>query len=506
MISRVLGLVREMTRAALMGTSALSDAFTVAFLIPNLFRRLFAEGSISVAFIPTFKGMLVDDNRKRTLEFLSCFWTFLSFIVACFVALGMLAAPWLVRIFSPLAFNETVLLTRFMFPYLFFISLAAFFQGILNSTGSFAPSGAMPIVFNIVTIACAWLLKDLFGNPARAMACGIFLGGFLEATLQIPFVLKRGFRFHFTGLRRAFSDSGTRIVVKLVVPTIIGMAAYQLNDIVSTALAGRAGEGVVSSLQYSLRLQELVLGVFAVTIGTVILPGLSAFAKQGRWDEYRTRLTDSVNSIALITLPVSFFLFVQGEAVIRLLFQARSFNDTSVFLTLGAFRFHIAGLYFIALNRVLAPAFYARSDTIKPTVAGVASFAVNMALAALLVGPMKGPGIALALSIAGFANTALLLVFLTREKTGTVGSGFTRHALLYALKIAAFSAIAVVPVVLVKAPLAALFASRNRLVSQGAPLLVSGLLFAAIGIGLLFLTRDRYCVGLVRKLRGHTFQ
>ncbi|MDR0501999.1 MAG: murein biosynthesis integral membrane protein MurJ, partial [Treponema sp.] len=246
LISRILGLLREMTKASFLGTTALSDAFSVAFLLPNLFRRLFAEGSVSVAFIPTFKEHLLENNKEKTREFLSCMFTFLSFFVTLFVCAGILLAPLLVRIFGVEEFDETVLLTRIMFPFLGFISLAALFQGVLNSFHIFTPSGLAPILLNIVTILCAYALSPFTANPARAMAIGVLIGGFLEAAIQLPFVLKQRQSFFFTNLKRVFANPGTRKVLRLISPTIVGMAAYQLNDLVSTALAGRAGEGIVS--------------------------------------------------------------------------------------------------------------------------------------------------------------------------------------------------------------------------------------------------------------------
>jgi putative peptidoglycan lipid II flippase len=491
LVSRLLGLVREMTKAALLGTSALSDAFSVAFLIPNLFRRLFAEGSIAAAFIPTFKGFLLDDDKQQTREFLSCFFTFLSFFVSLAVAVGIAAAPFIVPVFGVEAFDETVFLTRLMFPFLEFFSIAAFFLGFLNSVHVFVPSGLAPILLNIVTIACAYLLSPHTANPARAMALGIFLGGLLEAAVQIPFVLKKGFRFCFTGLRRAVKNPGTRATLRLVGPTIIGMAAYQINDLVSTALAGNAGEGIVSSLQYSLRLQELFLGVFAVSIGTVLLPDLSEYAKSSRWTEFNRRLTEACEIIALITIPVTFFAFSQGDSLIRLLFQTRSFDEDSVALTLAAFRPHICGLFFIALNRILAPAFYAQSDTASPTISGIASFAVNIVLAALLCGPLKGAGIAIALSIAGAVNSGLLVYFLKR-KAGVAVGALLACVFRYILKITVFSALAVVPAVFAAPVLRALFQGHSRLISTGLPFFLSALIFALTGIGLLVISGDRY--------------
>ncbi|MDR2659383.1 MAG: murein biosynthesis integral membrane protein MurJ [Spirochaetaceae bacterium] len=493
LVSRVLGLLREMTKAALLGTSALSDAFSVAFLIPNLFRRLFAEGSISAAFIPTFKGYLLENDAQKTREFLSCFFTFLSFFVSLATAAGILLAPAIVPIFGKTEFSETVFLTRLMFPFLTFISIAAFFQGILNSVHVFTPSGFAPVLLNIVTIACAWLLHPYTKNPARAIAIGILIGGFLEAACQAPFVFRRGFRFFFTGIKAAVKNPGTRAVLRLIAPTIIGMAAYQLNDIVSTALARRAGIGVVSSLQYSLRLQELILGVFAVSIGTVLLPDLTEYAKSSNWTQYNKRLSSALDVITLITIPVTFFSLAEGEAIIRLLFQGMSFGDESVRLTLDAFTFHISGLYFIALNRIIAPAFYAQSDAASPTIAGIFSFAVNIVLAAILVNPMKGGGIALALSLSGAANTAALFVFLNKKSSNNSGN-ILPERLGYLLKIILFSAAALMPVLLFNKYLLTFFVSlnpKNRFISSAFPLLIALALFAGAGLLLLLITKDK---------------
>ena len=503
LVSRILGLLREMVKAALLGTTALSDAFSVAFMIPNLFRRLFAEGSIAVAFIPTFKEYLLEENREKIKEFLSCIFTFLTFFVSLFVVLGILLCPLIIPIFSMKAFDETVFLTRIMFPFLAFVSIAALFQGILNSVHVFAPSGFAPILLNVVTIACAYWLSPYTANPARAMAAGIIIGGFLEMSMQFPFVWRKGFRFFFTGLGKALKNPGTGKVLRLIGPTIIGMAAYQLNDLVSTALAGNAGEGIVSSLQYSLRLQELILGIFAVSIGTVLLPDLAEHAKTGRWLEYNQRLTQAMDIIALITIPITFFFLAQGDTLIRLLFQTRSFNEESAALTYSAFVFHMPGLFFIAMNRILAPAFYAQSDSRSPTLAGVFSLVVNMILAAALVGPMRGSGVALALSIASAINTALLLVFLGRNPNIDMGKTLA-PAVFYAAKLIIFSCIAAIPVIFLAPRLGAFFAdiSGGRLVRYGIPLVIEGAVFAAIGIFLLAVTGDKqlkFVWGMIRR-------
>ena len=276
--SRILGLVREMTKASFLGTSKFADAFGIAFMIPNLLRRLFAENSISVAFIPTFRGYLEDsatsgkdsDEFKKTKEFLNSTITLISFCTTVVVILGIAFSPLIIPLFldesDSVLTAEAVLLTRIMFPYLFVISLAAFFQGILNGVKIFSPSGFTPVLFNSIVIACTYIFTPLLTKnvadaelraqmAARAMSIGVLIGGCVQAIFQLPFVIKTGWFCHFTSLKKAFKNPGTKKVIALVGPTVIGMAAYQLNDVISTALAGKAGTGIVSSLQYSLRLQ-----------------------------------------------------------------------------------------------------------------------------------------------------------------------------------------------------------------------------------------------------------
>ncbi|WP_428770204.1 murein biosynthesis integral membrane protein MurJ [Treponema sp. HNW] len=516
-LSRILGLVREMTKAAFLGTSDLADAFGIAFMIPNLFRRLFAENSISVAFIPVFKSYLeeraaekdktggTEKARDKELRlFLNSVFTLVSFFTALTTVLGIILIPYIAPLFikdaSQSIIPEMVFLTRLMFPYLAVISIAAFFQGILNSVKIFTPSGFTPVLFNIAVISAAYLLSPRTANPARAMAYGVIAGGTIQALFQLPFVLKEGFRPAFTGLKCAFGNPGTKRVLKLIGPTVIGMAAYQVNDVVSTALAGNAGSGIVSSLQYSLRLQELILGIFAVSVGTVILPDLAGLAKRKEYEAFEKMLSQAMHIIALITIPISFFLFVFGENLIILVYKTRRFSDESVFLTLKAFRFHIAGLFFIALNRIIAPAFYAQSDTKSPTIAGIGGFAVNILLALILIRPMKGGGIALALSLASFANTVILFVFLNKSKTIHTGR-LVRPYIAYALKLALFSLLCVLPLYMFKQQLFAPFAHLHRFFAQGIPLFTAALVFAFLGIGLLALTKDASLMSIVRHVR-----
>ena len=520
--SRILGLVREMTKAAFLGTSKYADAFGIAFMIPNLLRRLFAENAISVAFIPTFKGYLEDsdspDGKQTIREFLSATITLITFLTSCVVIAGIILTPLIVRIFldndDKALISETTVLTRIMFPYLIVISIAAFFQGILNGLRVFSPSGFTPVLFNSIVIASTYILTPILTNniedseirsqmAARAMSVGVILGGGIQAIFQLPFVIKTGWTFHFTTLRKAFSNPGTRRVMRLILPTIIGMAAYQLNDVVSTALAGKAGTGIVSSLQYSLRLQELILGIFAVSIGTVILPDLSSLAKKEMWSDFNSMLIQASKIMALISIPVTFFSLVCGKEIISLVYKSNRFSDESVRLTLIAFRMHIAGLFFIALNRIISPAFYAQGNTKSPTVAGIIGFAVNISLAlaiVLLRNDGTGGGIAMALSLASLTNTVALILFLKKNKNLDV-KAITLGTMLYALKLVILSIIAAIPTYFVRKVLFPVFENHGRLIGFGLPLFACAIAFALVGVLLLVITKDEIVRVIIKKIR-----
>ena len=511
--SRILGLIREMTKARFLGTSALSDAFGIAFQVPNFFRRLFAENSVSVAFIPTFKKLLetntdndYDDNaqKKTTQDFINATFTLVTFLTILFVTIGMIFTPLILKIFFSkqysMAMEESIVLTRIMFPYLVVISIAALFQGILNGLKIFSPSGFTPILFNSIVILFTYLLAPHMKNPARAMAVGVITGGCVQALFQIPFILKNNWKCTFTTLKKAFTNEHTRTVLRLIGPTIIGMAAYQLNDIVSSALATRAGEGVYSSIQYSLRLQELILGICAVTIGTVILPDLTGFVQKQQWNDFCKMLALSINIMAVIAIPITFYSLLMKENIITLIFASGKFNAQSINMTQQVFSCHIVGLFFIAVNRITAPAFYAQQDTKSPTVAGLTNFSVNIVLAYLLSKSMGGKGIALALTIASIANMILLFAFLKRNPAIHV-SEVLKPAMLYMTRIVLFSAIASVPVYFMKKPVIAAFSGRNRLISQGVPLCITACTFGIAGIILLIVTKDPLIKAIKEKLR-----
>lgn len=520
--SRIMGLIREMTKASFLGTSMHADAFTTAFMIPNLLRRLFAENAVSVAFIPTFKKYLAkgddEENRSETQEFLKATFTLVSFLTACVVVVGIIITPLIVPLFCKkpadpnaadyamqlktwlLKKDEISILTRIMFPYLFVISIAAFFQGILNGCKIFAPSGFTPVLFNGIVILATYLLSPFTSNPARAMSIGVIAGGCIQALFQWPFVHQTGWKICFTSLKKTFSNPGTKQVIALILPTIVGMAAYQLNDVVSTALANRTGEGIASSLQYSIRLQELILGIFAVSIGTVILPDLSGLANSKKWDDFNKMLLQAIKIMTLISIPVTAYSLISGKEIISLLYKSKSFDDESVRLTLGAFRFHIAGLLFIALNRIISPAFYAQGNTKLPTLAGIISFGANIILALILSIFMKGNGIALALSLASLLNTVFLFIFMKKMNSIEVGK-VLKGTLLYTLRIIILSVIAAIPTYFIHNLLVTMFSDGGRLLGFGMPVVLSAIVFAIIGVLELIITRDELVKVILKKVK-----
>lgn len=521
--SRIMGLVREMTKAAFLGTGMYADAFAVSFMIPNLLRRLFAENAISVAFIPTFKGYLeknkTDETKKETQQFINSTFTLVTFLTTTVVVIGIIITPLLMPLFCKkpidtqaldyaeqvkywlLQKQEITILTRIMFPYLLVISIAAFFQGILNGCKIFAPSGFTPVLFNGIVILATYILSPYTTNPARAMSIGVIAGGCVQALFQFPFIKKTGWKVCFTSLKKTFSNPGTKKVVSLIVPTIIGMAAYQLNDLVSTSMATRAGEGIAASLQYSLRLQELILGIFAVSIGTVILPDLSGLANEKKYAEFNNMLLQAIKIISLISIPITAYSLITGKEMISLLYKSKAFDDDSVLLTLSEFRFHILGLLFIAMNRIISPAFYAQGNTKLPTLSGIISFVANIILVLILTKPMGGKGIAFALSLASLINTIFLFIFM-KKMEGIQIKKLVLNTIIYCLKITLFSIIAAVPCYFLRPILLKEFENYGRFISYGVPVIILAIIFIVIGILELIITKDDIIKVILKKVKS----
>jgi len=422
LISRVLGLVREQVRAVYIGTGSASDAFGLAATIPNLFRRLFAEGAMTAAFVPIFSEHLATKSADETRRFLSRFVTLLTFAVSAFTVVAILVTPWLIDTFFASEFKNvpgkvelTIALTQMMWPYLILVSLAAVIQGVLNAQHIFGPSAFAPVLMNLAIIVGAMVFANQFADPAYALVLGFLAGGVLQLLFQIPYLFKTPVRFHFDFQWR---DPAVRRVLRVMVPGIFAAGIYQFNVFTAQLIAAGLEEGSVSSLQYSLRLQELVLGLFVVSIAQVILPSLSESTALKDDAAVKRTVSYAVRLIAFITLPASAALVLLGEPIVQGLFQFGAFTAESTHKTAFALDFHAAGLFFIGQARVLTQVFFAYKDLRTPTLISVADAVLNIVLCLLLSGPLGHGGIALASTLAAVGNSLLLHVFLHRRLGG----------------------------------------------------------------------------------------
>ncbi len=420
-VSRVSGFIRDMIIAIFMGAGPGADAFFVAFRIPNLLRRLFAEGALSAAFVPTFVDTLQKNGREEGVKLARIAVTFSSVILCLISISGILFSPQIVSVIAPGFFDDqskldlTIQLTRIMFPYIFFISLVALISGVLNSLGRFAAPAAAPILLNISMISGVLILtKSAEWAPYYALAWAVTLAGILQLILQIPFLLSEGFSlkpdFHFgyPPLKR---------MGRLFVPAAIGGAVYQINVLVGTMLASLLPSGSVSWLYYADRLVELPLGVFAIALGSAVLPSMSRLAAAGDYKGLGESVSFSLRLIAFFTIPSSVALIVLREPIISVLFQHGRFARIDTVETAYALLWYSVGLWAFSGLKVVTQAFFSLKDTKTPLWISLGAVIVNLGAGLLLMGPMKHGGLALATSIAAALNFVILFVILIKRIT-----------------------------------------------------------------------------------------
>ena len=418
-LSRITGYARDCLQGFLLGAGTGSDAFVIAFRIPNLFRRLVGEGEMTAAFVPVFTRYLHGKDRKEVWRFAGLTFFSLALILALLVMAGLIFSPLLVKLLAygfqsdPEKWNLTVSLNRLMFPYLFFIGLAALLMAILNSLGSFALPAVSPILLNLSIIACALGLGGLFRQPAYGFAVGVLVGGSLQLFYQIPFLIRRGMKFI---PRIDFHHPGVRRVASLMLPGIFGAGITQLNIVIDSQFASWLTEGSVSYLYYSIRVTELVMGVFAISVSTVILPRLSAQAARGETHRVRETLSQALRLIGFITLPASLGLILLRTEIITVLFQRGRFDAEDTAQTAYSLLFYAMGLFFFAGVRILAPSFYAYQDTLTPVKIGAVVFLFHIVMNFLLMGPLRHAGMALSTSLSAALNVALLLWIFHRRR------------------------------------------------------------------------------------------
>jgi putative peptidoglycan lipid II flippase len=427
MLSRVLGLVREQVMATVFGAGFATDAFNVAFRIPNLLRDLFAEGAMSSAFVPTFTAVLEREGRERAWAFGRQLMIWLTLVVGGLCLLGWIFAPQLVAVLAP-GFGRlagkaelTVLLTRVMLPFLLMVALAAVAMGMLNAVGRFAAPALAPSWLNLgmVVVGLSLMpLMDRIGQPRIvAMAVGVLVGGLAQFVWQLPPLRSEGFGLRLEPAQR---HAGVTRVAALMTPATVGLAATQVNLFVSTIIASLLVQGSVSWLNYAFRLMQLPIGVFGVALATVSLPALSRAAVSDDMPALKTTLSATLRLVFVLTVPAALWLAVMARPVIALLYEHRAFHASDTVQTAGALVMYCVGLPAFAGVGVLTRTFYALGDTRTPVRASFVSVVLNLGLNLMFIGPLAGwglghRGLALATSLTSIANLLQLAVALRRR-------------------------------------------------------------------------------------------
>lgn len=411
LLSRITGFIRDMIIARAFGAGMGADAFFVAQKLPNFLRRLFAEGAFSTAFVPVFADHLAKGDANETRDTVHAVFTHLAMWLLIVVAVAQIVMPGVVMIAAPgfLAdaekFDLAVLLSRITFPYIFFISLAALAAGILNSHKRFAVPAATPILLNVSMILGATVFTRHFDPPVMGLAVGLTLGGILQLAFQLPALRKLGLGFRF---RWDPKHPSIKRILTLMGPSVLGVSVAQINLLFDLFLASWLPEGSISYLYYADRLLEFPLGLIAIALGTAILPLLSAKAAQGDESGFKRDLELAMRVITFLTLPATVALIVLREPMLALLFERGAFSPDATRLTADALLAYAVGLSGLAMVKVTAPAFYAMKDTRTPVRIAILCLVINMGLNVVLMFPLKHVGLALATSLTGFLNAALL--------------------------------------------------------------------------------------------------
>lgn len=418
LISRILGYIRDMLQAFFLGTGIGADAFTIAFVIPNLLRSLTAEGSMTAAFIPTFTRVKKHGSPERTRDFTNAVFYNLALIVAGIVLLGILSAPLLVRAIAsgyqlvPGKLDLTVSLLRIMFPYILFISLAALCSAILNSHFKFGLAAASSIFFNLAMIACVLLLARRTEDPAYAFAVGVIAGGLCQLLVQLPAVRRLGISLR---PRLDFVDEAVRKLGRLMLPGIFGLGIFQINLALSRMLASGLAEGSASALYYATRVAEFTLGIFSLAVAKALLPTLSLQAADGDVAGIKRTLLFSLKLIAVVTIPAAAGLVLLAGPIIRVLFERGAFTPESTALTASALVFFSLGLPFSSGNKVLKKGFFSLEDTKTPVVVAGVSVVFYLSSSLVLMRVMGVGGLALGLALAETLYFLLLWVLLQKK-------------------------------------------------------------------------------------------
>ena len=446
--SRILGFIRDMVFARYFGASGETDAFFLAFKIPNFMRRLFAEGSFSLAFVPVLSEVRASGDRRALRDLIDHVAGTLLAILLVITAIGVLAAPGVLAIFAPgwliegrPEFGLAADMLRITFPYILFISMTALAGGILNTFDRFLVPALTPALLNISMISCAVLLSTRMEVPVMALAWGVLIAGALQLLVQIPALMRLRV---LPRPRWGWRHSGVRKVLKLMIPTLIGSSVAQINLLLDVVIATFLVSGSVSWLYYSDRLLEFPLGVFGVALSTVILPNLSRKFAQNTPEAFSHTLDWAMRLAVVITIPAALGLAVLARPILITLFQYDAFGADDVEMSALSLSAYAAGLPAFIAVKVLAPGFYARQDTKTPVKIAITAMVSNMVLNLVFVGSLlaidfSGPhtGLALASSAAAYINAGLLYWMLRKHDIYRPEAGWGRVALAVVVSSAA---------------------------------------------------------------------
>ncbi|RMD63124.1 MAG: murein biosynthesis integral membrane protein MurJ [Alphaproteobacteria bacterium] len=417
-ISRILGFVRDILIAAAVGTGPVADAFFVAFRLPNLFRRLFAEGAFNAAFVPLFARRLEQEGRAAARAFAEEALSVLLSALLVMCAVAMAAMPWLMHLLAPgfaadpAKFELAVQLSRITFPYLLFMALVALLGGVLNALYRFAAAAAAPILLNVLFILALTVVLPVTGRPGHVMAWSVAVAGIGQFLLLVAACRRAGMDLH---LPRPRLSSAVRRLLGLMVPGILSAGAMQVNLVVGTIIASLQA-GAVSYLYYADRVYQLPLGLIGIGLGIVLLPDLARKLRAGAEAEAMHSLNRGLELGLLLTVPAATALLVIAEPIIVVLFERGAFDRTAAAATAWALAAYAFGLPAFVLVKVLQPAFFAREDTVRPLKMATAGVVANIVLSLILFWPLRHVGLALATSLAAWLNAGLLAAALHRRR------------------------------------------------------------------------------------------
>jgi putative peptidoglycan lipid II flippase len=441
--SRITGLVRELLMASTFGASALTDAFNVAFRIPNLLRRLFAEGAFSQAFVPVLAGVRASEGDEATRALVDQIATVLVWALVLTCVAGVALSPVLVWAMasglkqSPQGFESAVLMTRWMFPYIGFMSLVALSAGILNTWKKFAVPAATPVLLNLAMIAAAWLGAPWFRSigiePIYAMAAGVMLGGVLQLGVQIPALLRIGMLprvgLRWSALKAAWAHPGTRRVTTLMLPALLGVSVAQISLLINTQIASHLATGSVSWLTYADRLMEFPTAMLGVALGVVLLPQLAAARAADDNERYSALLDWGLRLVVLLAVPCAVALLTFSKPLVAVLYHYGAFTERDVAQTTTALMGYGAGLLGLVAIKVLAPGFYARQDIRTPVKIAIVVLLLTQAMNLVFVPYLAHAGLALAIGLGAMVNALWLLIGLVRRGAYRPSPGWARFSM-----------------------------------------------------------------------------